>query len=187
MRERPSNQKVERDLSNALRRLEAGAPTNPELIRKIRRGNLRINPTTVAKEAGHSRTLVSRDNCAYPKIRAAILRHGPQRKPAKGIVETTADLRKRVAELKREVQAGREERVAILLRMKKLEDNANRGIAIAERRAAKAIKEANEVAGRRLRIVPNEFEIIELTANREMGPQPKAVNVGISPKEGRSL
>lgn len=182
----PSARTIERDLSDALRRLKAGTPSNPELARKARRGILRINPTTVAKEAGHSRTLISHDNCAYPNLRAEILSHAPERKPGKGLAEKNAELHKLVADLKHSLRMSREEHVSSLLRMKKLEEDANRGIAIAERRAASAIKEANEIAGRRLHLVPDELEIIDLTPNRGPGPKPKLVGFGTSRKRRRS-
>jgi hypothetical protein len=187
MRRISSAQKVERDLSEALQRLKVGTPTNPDLVRKSRRGVLRINPTTVAKEAGHSRTLISHERCAYPDIRAEILRYAPQRKPAKNLAVQNAELREEVAGMRRALRMSREERISVLLRMKKIEDKANKAIATAERRTARTFKEANEVGGRRLHGVPDEFEVIELTPNRDVVSKPTLVGGGTGPQGSRSL
>lgn len=59
-------------LMQALARLIAGKPTNPELRSLAEQGRLRINYSTVAKEAVHSRTLIGHDNCSYPEVRKAV-------------------------------------------------------------------------------------------------------------------
>lgn len=63
---------IEQRLQDAIRRILEGAPLNEKLIRKASCGRLSINFATVALEAGVSRTLISLENCAYPKIRARI-------------------------------------------------------------------------------------------------------------------
>lgn len=61
---------AEHDLLAALSRLINGAPTHPELVQLFKCRKLRINPSSVAKEANRSRTLISHKNCAYPEVRS---------------------------------------------------------------------------------------------------------------------
>jgi hypothetical protein len=58
---------------NALARLKAGKPLTSELAARAREGRLHINPLTVAREAGRSRTLIGSDECKYPHIRELVL------------------------------------------------------------------------------------------------------------------
>jgi hypothetical protein len=61
---------VEKDFMEALHRLQAGKPS---VLEPPRNGApIPINFTTVAKEAGRSRTLIGTHDCAYPKVRAAV-------------------------------------------------------------------------------------------------------------------
>ncbi|WP_193175409.1 hypothetical protein [Oricola nitratireducens] len=61
------------DFEHALERLRAGTPENLDLQSFASRGTLRISLTTVAVEAGHSRTLISGKGCQFPDIRDAVL------------------------------------------------------------------------------------------------------------------
>lgn len=63
---------IGQDLRQALARLIAGKPTNPKLRSVAEQGKLRINYSTVAKEAHHSRTLIGHDGCSYPEVRKAV-------------------------------------------------------------------------------------------------------------------
>lgn len=71
-RKRPNAAKL--DFKRALSRLLAGAPQNPKLRALATRGRLKVTISTVALEAGRSRTLIGTANCAYPDIRAEVLR-----------------------------------------------------------------------------------------------------------------
>lgn len=64
---------AERDLSEALERLERGAPRNQRLKALAAKGALRITVSSVALEAGRSRTLIGTTDCPYPEIRNRIL------------------------------------------------------------------------------------------------------------------
>lgn len=64
---------VERAFSDAIDRLIAGIPQHSKLKRLAAEGRLRINPTTVALEAGRSRTMIALENCRLPEIRNRIL------------------------------------------------------------------------------------------------------------------
>ena len=66
---------IERDILEALARLVAGKPTNPELKRLAARGRLSVNVSRVAKEAGRSRTLIAHEGCRYPAVRLRVLEH----------------------------------------------------------------------------------------------------------------
>lgn len=68
-----SSDPIAEDFESALKRLLDARPKNPVLLKAAKRGLLKINATTVAKEAGHSRTLIGHDNCKYLAIRAKIL------------------------------------------------------------------------------------------------------------------
>lgn len=61
---------VEKDFMDALDRLKAGKP----LVLKLPKSGtpIPISFSSVAKEAGRSRTLIGTQDCAYPKVRAAV-------------------------------------------------------------------------------------------------------------------
>lgn len=84
--------RIEEDFQKALERLEKGKPTNPQLLHLMRAGGLRINITSVAKEAGHSRRLIYH----YKELIETIhVRRVPQGKSSKAII---SDLRSELAE-----------------------------------------------------------------------------------------
>lgn len=63
---------VQSDYLAALDRLLAGRPLNETLRAKADVGKLRINPSSVALEAGRSRTLIAHAGSTYSKVRDAI-------------------------------------------------------------------------------------------------------------------
>lgn len=63
---------TEADFLAAHRRLSIGAPYNEELRQRAALGKLEINISTLAKEAGHSRTLIGTRETKYPRVRALI-------------------------------------------------------------------------------------------------------------------
>lgn len=72
---RPPPSAIEKDFLDALERVAGGRPNNVTLKRLAARGRLRVSVSTVAKEAGHSRTLIAYEQCRYPAIRLQILDH----------------------------------------------------------------------------------------------------------------
>lgn len=66
-------ERIRQDFLNALRRLKSGRPKNRELRLRARLGTLKINPHSVALEAGHSRTLIGEADCRLPDVRSAVL------------------------------------------------------------------------------------------------------------------
>ncbi|MFE1574030.1 hypothetical protein ACFIQG_19770 [Comamonas odontotermitis] len=76
---------VEKDFLDALRRLKEGTPTHKALKAAQMKGVLKINASNVAMEAARSRTLISMENCRYPRVREMI----KQAKSGKHAVPTT--------------------------------------------------------------------------------------------------
>jgi hypothetical protein len=68
--ENPTYSKViEANFLAALERISAGKPVHPELAAKK---VVKVNYFNVAVEAGHSRTLIGHDGCAYQEVRDKI-------------------------------------------------------------------------------------------------------------------
>jgi predicted nuclease with TOPRIM domain len=59
-------------LREAMHRVVSGIPTNPELAKRAMDNTLRFSLSSVAQEAGVSRTLISHEDCEYSDIRAEI-------------------------------------------------------------------------------------------------------------------
>lgn len=69
-----SRDQIEQDFVDAIERLKARRPQNPELREKVNKGKaVKINIATVAQEAGRARGLIARENCRYPEIRQLVL------------------------------------------------------------------------------------------------------------------
>lgn len=65
---------IERDFLDGLARIAARRPETPRLVELARSGKLAPTQTSVAIEAGHSRTLISGRVCALPRVAAEIAR-----------------------------------------------------------------------------------------------------------------
>jgi hypothetical protein len=144
---------VELELYNALLRLMDGNPRQPDLRKKLRKDQLRINPTTVAKEAGRSRTLIGHQKCDYPRIRALI--KAEQKAPSEvptSFEEINGKLREENRSLRAAVNLSMSRVAAMLLRMGALEKKANAKIKTAQRAidSASPRVEHEEVVGKRL-------------------------------------
>lgn len=149
---RTYSSEVEKDLFDALDRLKANEPTHPELIRKARQKKLRINPTTVAKEAKRARTLIGLDNCAYPRVREAITELTGPPKPGPSHTEIVDGLERENKSLRMSVETAMSRVAAMALRMEAVEKEAIRQIQLEKRRAAMGANvDTNEVAGTRLK------------------------------------
>src|SRR6516225_6498756 len=105
---------VEHELMEALQRLVDRRPQDPDLAQKAKRGTLKINISSVAKEAGPSRTLVSHGCCAYPQVRAAILNYRNPPNQATSMAEINRRLRSENAELRRSIKLAREAMAAMV-------------------------------------------------------------------------
>ena len=65
--------KIERNFDDAITRLISGTPKNAALKLLHEKGKLKIHISSVALEAGRSRTLIALESCRFPKIRSKIL------------------------------------------------------------------------------------------------------------------
>lgn len=110
---------VEAHLRKALWNLERGTPTNVELKSLAEAGRLRISPSTVAKEAGVSRTLIGMDDCAYPGVRKAI----GQNKKSKvdELKRKISQLEEEKRELERQLRARDSTNAEIILRARAIQ------------------------------------------------------------------
>jgi hypothetical protein len=66
---------IEADFFSALERLDRRHPTNNENKAALKAGKLKVSFVSVAREAGHSRTLIGYEGakCKYPRVRDLIL------------------------------------------------------------------------------------------------------------------
>ncbi|PDS57765.1 hypothetical protein CO663_16935 [Rhizobium anhuiense] len=104
---------TEADFLAAHRRLSLGAPYNDELRQRAALGTLEINLSTLAKEAGHSRTLIGTRDTKYPRVRALIF---PDEQMVPGQEsEREVDAVTRPPRQKEVIQALREEKKALAL------------------------------------------------------------------------
>lgn len=117
---------IEKDFLDALARLQAGRPKDMDLATSAKKGTLRINLVTVAKEAGHSRTLIGHDRCKYPSIRDLIvaLRTDPDN-PTR-VQDVVAKKRVETVRLKRELNLAQTQSATLLSRMLLLEKDVER-------------------------------------------------------------
>lgn len=133
--------RAERDLLDALARLKNGSPKNADLAKKARAGKLRINPTTVAQEAGCSRTLIGHENCIYPKIREQILKYRKEtERPATSFEEINRQLRRDNLGLKEAVRLAMSRVAAMELQLKAGETTATREVRNLQRQLAAAME-----------------------------------------------
>lgn len=118
----PRGDAIEQELLAALDRLKAGKPKNKDLLALAKEGKLRISVSTVAQEAGRSRTLIGHAKCQYPHVRDKILsmRHG-EGEPTR-LQDVLANKRQETAKLKREVQNIASHCAALIVRAAQLQE-----------------------------------------------------------------
>ncbi len=117
---------IEKDFLDALARLQAGRPQVKDLATSAKKGTLRINLVSVAKEAGHSRTLIGHDRCKYPSTRDFIvaLRADPEN-PTR-MQDVVAKKRVEAVRLNRELNLARTQNATLLSRVLQLEKDVER-------------------------------------------------------------
>lgn len=96
----PPMSPLERDFHDALDRLIAGQPRHKDLIALKSRRKLRINPSSVAKEAGHSRTHIGTRECRFPRVRDRIEALAQPVQSPSDSTDVIKELRRQVAELR---------------------------------------------------------------------------------------
>jgi hypothetical protein len=126
---------IEREFLEALQRIQSGTPKDRDLAKKAKAGTLKISVTSVAKEAGRSRTLIGHDECRYSRVRQRVI------VAMKPVVEprTAQDVIKRLrednADLRAQLILARSQNAALIRRMVALETAAKREIRRAKRDA----------------------------------------------------
>jgi ABC-type histidine transport system ATPase subunit len=117
---------VERAFNEAIDRLVAGKPKNPKLRRLAAEGRLNVNPSTVALEAGRSRTLIALESCRLPSVRNRILMLSRQDEVAapRTAAEVIIRLREQVIDLKRQLSSALEAQAEHFLAREKAERDA---------------------------------------------------------------
>lgn len=130
----------ERDLHAAIDRLLANDPRNKDLVRVVReKSTVPINKLNVAKEANKSRTTLDK----YPTVVARI--EALSKPPAVSTRDALEQLRTEKHQVETERREAIDVAVAMLARMRKLEDDAARAVAEARRVAKRP--DANKAVG----------------------------------------
>jgi hypothetical protein len=96
---------VRADANAAIDRLVAGTSQNEKLQAALLKGNLQINPTTVALESGRSRTYFGYVGCLLPDVRQRILELKTSTGRAVAFKRLAATLQARVQELQEAIKA----------------------------------------------------------------------------------
>lgn len=65
---------VRKDFHDAMDRILAGKPRDPVLKKQADRDALELNPSTLSREAKHSRTLIALKDCRLPDVRDRMLK-----------------------------------------------------------------------------------------------------------------
>ncbi|PKB24103.1 hypothetical protein [Janthinobacterium sp. 64] len=143
---------MEQYLLAAVARVKEGSPENPDLAVLAKKGKLKANPTTVAKEAGVSRSLFAYKECRYPNVRRAICGKDaaddqlPIRVPT-DMRAINADLKQINRILEQRLRVSISEQAAMLNRMRKLENEYHDKAAEIKRIESRADRSPNEVVG----------------------------------------
>lgn len=162
---------IEQDLLDALQRLIEGKPTHKSLKAKAKEGKLKVNTSSVALEAGRSRTLIALEDCRYPKVREAVkLVQGGKKAVPTTYTELISSLRADLATVKAERR---------LLEMTMADH-------VLARRKAEVLarRDAAEAARLRRRVV--ELEKIVQLPHREAAALPRLVLIRGMPGTGKT-
>lgn len=99
-----SKDRTRRLLREAMHRVAAGVPTNKELAKEASENRLKFTFSSVAQEAGVSRTLIGFKGCEYSDIRSEIQKLIRTKSP---LAETVNRLNQEVEELREKVRRRR--------------------------------------------------------------------------------
>jgi hypothetical protein len=143
---------MEQHLLDAWERVNEGRPQNPELALLAKKGKLKTNPTTVALEAGVSRTLIGHEKCRYLDVRLKILGKDAETEEIPVRVPTdmrtiNANLREINRTLESRLKVALSNQAAVLNRMHKLETEYNDRLEEIKRINSRATRNPNEVVG----------------------------------------
>lgn len=145
-KKRPPRAVIEKDFDEAIDRLEKNKPKDPVLKRLAAEGRLKINYSTVAKEAKHSRSLIAHAKCQYQTQRARVLQlmHPGEIAAPRTASEVISRLRENVADLKGKLRAALDGQAAHFLARQRAEREAERWRKEAQRRE-KLLKERDKL------------------------------------------
>lgn len=138
---------TEQILQEALERVREMKPQNPELAALAKKGKLKFNVSSVAQEAGVSRTLIGMEGCRYPKIRAQIIEEKIPVRKRTDMRSINDDLREINNELKRRLDLSLAERAAMVIRIRKVEKEYLAKVDHLKRIKARGAGDPNQVAG----------------------------------------
>jgi hypothetical protein len=127
---------IERDFDAAIDRLEMNRPKDPLLKRLAAEGRLKINFSTVAKEAKRSRTLIALANCQYQvqRVRVMKLMHPGEVATPRTASEVISRLREEKADLMAKLRSALDGQAAHFLARQRAERDADRWRMEAQRR-----------------------------------------------------
>jgi hypothetical protein len=127
---------IDKDFLDALMRLQAGRPKNKDLATSAKKGTLRVNVISVAKEAGHSRTLIGHKACKYPSTRDFIIAlKGDPDNPTR-LQDVLTKKRVESVRLTRELKLAQTQNANLLSRILRLETDLGRADRENKRRRA---------------------------------------------------
>jgi transcriptional regulator with XRE-family HTH domain len=136
---------MEQRFFDALERVRNGTPTVDRLFKLALARKLKVNITTVALEAGLSRTLIGHDKCAYPKVRNAVIGDREPIETPTNMRSINAELRKENKRLENQLCIAIAHQAALLNRMHKMANEFQDKFDEAERIKARRGVDPNEV------------------------------------------
>lgn len=149
----PSTRKeMEEYLLEAWTRVKEGRPNNPRLVELRKKGRLKVTISSVAEEAGVSRTLIAFDGCRYPDVRQKILGVSPAGEDIPVRIKTNMrevnnDLREINRILEQRLKVSLSEQAAVINRMMKLEAEYDDKVGEIRRINARGKRSPNEIVG----------------------------------------
>lgn len=136
----------------ALERLQRGEPTSKPLREKLAKGRLEVSFSSVALEAGHSRTLIGFDDCAYRDVRRAVAEASPRKRPSSSERSTpkVSEKTPKEADSRAKLAAADTLKATLFLEVERERNRAD----MAERRAARIVAGKEESQKHMGNIIP---------------------------------
>ncbi len=118
----PQLDPIESEFLEAISRIQSGNPSNKELLADKMAGKLRLSVSSVAKEAGRSRTLIGHKGCRYPKIRDIIQGENLAPTSPPSLRDALEKSRAEVFDLKKRLASSQSHNASLLARLIELEE-----------------------------------------------------------------
>lgn len=141
--------RIRKDFLAAIERIVANSPRDERLIKQMKKGRLKITFSSVALEAGHSRTHIALVRCRLPDVRKRVLDLRVGRESATSAVDVIVKLRAELRALKIETDLLRAGHVELLFQRDEALKEAKRW-----RDAYQRCRSDSEDARKVVRIVP---------------------------------